>query len=199
MYDLQDLLIKMGAPEVREKGSITWHYFDQAKKQLAGVAEIRLEAGGDRLIAELKHIRENVEDDNGKIHPTYIDNFYMAAERTARPGQYRIVRLDFDGAAYDRPGPAVVGLGLGIFHARALDISVKMVEQTFNKQDIVETTITTTSASIKPKPQQLRKFLSQKEPATAANRAIQPRLIDTPPEPCVIIPFRPRAEVQPRS
>lgn len=213
IYDLQSLLSKMGAPEVREKGDISWHYFDAAKNRIAGAAEIRLEAGGERLIAELKHIRENVEDDNGKTHPVYIDNFFMAAERTARPGHYRVIRMAFDGDVYDKPKQNIVELGLGIFHARALDISLRMVEQTFNKQDILEPPVTSThvpakkpAAPVKPsaaastatsssllrqRAPQIKRFLNQKEPGQkgVGRPSAAPAAARKPAESCVIIPF----------
>lgn len=212
IYDLQSLLLKMGAPEVREKGDISWHYFDAAKNRIAGAAEIRLEAGGERLIAELKHIRENVEDDNGKTHPVYVDNFFMAAERTARPGHYRIIRMAFDGEVYDKPKQNIVELGLGIFHARALDISLRMVEQTFNKQDILEPpatninvpakkpaapvkpSTTTASSLLRQRAPQIKRFLNQKEsgqkePGQKAPVAPAPAVAKKQAESCVIIPF----------
>lgn len=210
IYDLQSLLLKMGAPEVREKGDISWHYFDAAKNRIAGAAEIRLEAGGERLIAELKHIRENVEDDNGKTHPVYVDSFFMAAERTARPGHYRIIRMAFDGEVYDKPKQNIVELGLGIFHARALDISLRMVEQTFNKQDILEPPATnanlppkkpaaapvkegktTTSSLLRQRAPQIKRFLNQKEPGqkTPGVDVPVPAVAQKSVESCVIIPF----------
>jgi len=138
MYALNDLLMKMGAPEARERGRIEWHYFDKQKNGLAGYAEIRLEAGGERLIAEMKHIKENYEDDTGKLHPVYTESFYLYAERTARAGYYRVNKISLDGDDYANPQKGVIELGLSVFHARALEISIRMVEQVFNKQDIVE-------------------------------------------------------------
>lgn len=138
IYTLHELLGKMGAPEVKEKRRIEWHYFDAEKTSIAGHAEIRLEAGGERLIAEINRTCEDFEDDHGKIHAVYDDRFFLAAERTARPDHYRITALIFDGIQYERPTKAVIELGLSIFHARALDTSMRMIEQTFNKQDITE-------------------------------------------------------------
>lgn len=137
MYRLEDLLAKMGAPEVRERQHIEWHYFDKTKKDLAGYADIRLEAGGERLVAELKRTRENYEDDHGNIHAQFVESFHLTAERAARPDHYRVTRIAFDGDAYETPGKAIIELGLSVFHARALDISIAMVEQTFNKDDIL--------------------------------------------------------------
>lgn len=137
MYRLEELLAKMGAPEVKERQHIEWHYFDKNKNDLAGYADIRLEAGGERLVAELKRTRENYEDDHGNMHAQFVETFHLIAERTARPGHYRIARIAFDGDVYEAPQKAIIELGLSVFHARALDISIRMVEQTFNKDDIL--------------------------------------------------------------
>lgn len=138
MYSLTDLLTKMGAPEVRERGHIAWHYFNKNQNDLAGSAQIRLEEGGTRLVAELTHIKENYEDDRGRTHAQYTESFYLRAERTTSRNQYKITRLSFDGEEYPQPTRAVIELGLSIFHARALDISILMVEQAFNKRDLLD-------------------------------------------------------------
>lgn len=172
MYALNDLLMKMGAPETRERGRIEWHYFDKKKNGLAGYAEIRLEAGGERLIAEMKHIKENYEDDTGKLHPVYTESFYLYAERTARAGYYRINKISLDGDDYSNPQKGVIELGLSVFHARALEISIRMVEQVFNKQDIVE-----------PMPDPTPVFKATFTP---------PKKPEPKQEWGVVIPFRPR-------
>lgn len=187
IYALNDLLQKMGAPEVREKGRIEWHYFDKIRNALGGFAEIRLEAGGERMIAEMKSIRENHTDDEGRLHPVYTESFYLYAERTARAGHYRINKIVLDGDEYNNPQKGVIELGLSVFHARALDISIRMVEQVFNKQDIVE-----------PASDPLANSLAALPPA------LLPRLRDMPAtEPAresfgVVIPFRPRSELRAR-
>lgn len=137
MYHIHDLLKKMGAPEAREKKRIEWHFFDRDSRALAGYAEIRLEAGGEFLVAELKRLHENYEDDNGQRHTRYEETFFMYAERTARADHYRITRMSFDGEDYGHPTKPIIELGLSVFHARALDISIRMVEQSFNKQDML--------------------------------------------------------------
>ena len=71
MYRLDDLLKKMGAPEVRERGRVEWHYFDKKTKELAGYAEIRMEAGGEFLVAEIKRLHDRFEDDHGVTHKNY--------------------------------------------------------------------------------------------------------------------------------
>lgn len=136
LYTLNDLLVKMGAPETKETGRIRWHYFDKARHEIGGFAEIELLEGGKFLIAELKHLRTDYEDDAGKVHAAYVETFYLHAEKTAL--HYRITKIAFDGEEYAQPSKAIIELGLSIFHARALDISILMVEQAFNKQDILE-------------------------------------------------------------
>jgi hypothetical protein len=138
IYHLNDLLKKMGAPDLRQRNRLEWYYFDKTRNGLAGFAEIRLEAGGEFLVAELKRYREDHVDDDGKRHDIFEENFFLYAERTARPEHYRITRLSFDGEDYGHPTKPIVELGLGVFHARALDISIRMVEQTFNKDDMLE-------------------------------------------------------------
>lgn len=177
IYSLNELLAKMGAPEVKEKGRIEWFYFDADKKDLAGAAEIRMEAGGERLIAELKHIRNDYQDDDGKHHDKYAESFYMYAERTARPGFYRVVSISFDGATYDKPKKPVIEMGLAAFHAKALNISVAMIEQSFTKADMLEPIIDPKS--------QFKKFMQQK---TAGIAAVRKEGFG------VVIPFRPRVK-----
>jgi hypothetical protein len=137
IYTLDELLMKLGAPEVAERKNMSWHYFVPRKEHLAGHASVRLEADGEYLVAEMHHVREDVMDDDGEIHVSKTESFYLYAERTARPGHYRINELAFDGDAYPKPSKSVAELALSIFHARALDISIRMVEQEFNKQDIM--------------------------------------------------------------
>lgn len=139
IYTLNDLLMKMGAPETKEKGEMRWHYFDRASNEVAGYAEIRLLDGGHRLIAEMKHLKRDYEDDAGQMHPLFEESFYLHAERTG--AQYKVTKVAFDGEEYAHPQKAIIELGLSIFHARALDISILMMEQAFNKQDILSPVI----------------------------------------------------------
>ncbi len=172
IYRLEELLIKMGAPEVREKKQVEWHYFDKSRNILAGSASIRLE--GEKLVAELRQMHENFEDDHGKHHASYTETFYLVAVQSKRPGYYRIEKIAFDGEDYEDPTKAVIELGLSVFHARALDISIRMVEQTFNKQDIVE-------------PAELAPALApRRKPAPVAELPRKESF-------GVVIPFRPRA------
>lgn len=166
IYNLTDLLARLGAPEVQEKGRMEWHSFDHARNCIAGFAEIRLEAGGEFLVAEMKRLRENYEDDDGQMHDLYEESFFMYAERAARPNHYRVTQIAFDGENYGHPTKPIIELGLGIFHARALDISIRMVEQSFNKMDMLyketdvpatspETALAPVAEQIAPKPRRL--------------------------------------------
>jgi hypothetical protein len=172
-YQLDDLLIRMGAPEAREKNHIEWHYFDQARSDLAGYAEVRIEAGGKFVIAEMKRTRDNYEDDHGNILDSFTETFSMRAERVAGD-HYKIVRLAFDGTTYENPEKNIVTLGLGLFHARALDTSILMVEQAFNKQDMFE-----------PRAEAEERF--RKAIFSAVDAAPRQNF-------GVVIPFRPRGE-----
>lgn len=184
MYSLHDLLLKMGAPEVREKGRMEWHYFDKKKNALAGFAEIRLEAGGERLTAELRHLRENYSDDDGRLHAEYTESFYMYAERTARPAHYRIIKISLDGDDYANPSKGIAELGLSVFHARALDISIRMMEQVFNKQDILDP-VSVPPAALPVLPSLPRFHGELRKESVAPQERFG-----------VVIPFRPRAAAQ---
>ena len=173
VYSLSDLLVKMGAPEVSEKGRVEWHYFDKKRNDIAGFAEIRLEAEGLRLIAELTHIRENYEDDEGRMHDLYVESFFLQANRVAG-NRYKVVKIGFDGDAYDGPQKSVIELGLSIFHSRALDINILMVQQMFNKQDILD--------AVPAEPSGLMKA------AIAARRRIEEERAPAQHQ-CIIIPF----------
>ncbi|MBI3441710.1 MAG: hypothetical protein HY052_07945 [Proteobacteria bacterium] len=135
MYALNDLLTKMGAPETKDKGHMRWHYFDKDNNEIAGFAEVTLLEGGKRLVAELQHLRHNYEDEMRQVHDQYSESFYMHAERTGM--HYKVTKIAFDGEEYAHPQKSVIELGLSLFHSRALDISILMVEQAFNKQDIL--------------------------------------------------------------
>lgn len=134
IYHLRDLLQKMGAPELRDRKRLEWYYFDKTRNTIAGYAEIRLEAGGEFVVAELKRYHEA----DGQNEERFEESFFLYAERTARPEHYRITRMTFDGQDYGHPTKPISELGLGVFHARALDISIRMIEQTFNKGDMLE-------------------------------------------------------------
>ncbi len=178
MYSLYDLLIKMGAPEVKEKKCIEWHYFDDAKKELAGFAEIKLDPKGHRLTAELKHLHKDFHDEDGNVYPTYTETFYLEAERIGGSDSYRVAKICFDDEEYLNPRKAVIELGLSLFHARALDISIRMVEQTFNKQDMFE---------LAPETETRRPVFTR--PMFVANPETQAPRKETFG---VVIPFRPR-------
>ena len=140
MYTLDELLSKMGAPETKEKGQIRWHYFDKKSDSVGGFAEVRILDGGDSLVAEMKHMRPRTDNDEGGSDSlVYTESLYLYARRTG--ARYSVTKVAFDGEEYPHPQRAIIELGLSIFHARALDISILMVEQAFNRQDIVRPVI----------------------------------------------------------
>lgn len=179
IYHLNELLTKMGAPEAREKPRLEWYYFSDAKdgagSEIAGYADIRFDMGGERLVAELKAPRSEDEIDASPDAATH-DRFHMVAERTARPFYFRITEMSFDGEAYTRPSKAIIELGLSLFHAKALDISIRMVEQSFNKEDMLE--------------------IKDEDPRKGLRNIPVRRRIEKPAETFgVVIPFRPRQVV----
>jgi len=175
IYHLHELLTKMGAPEVREKTRLQWHYCDAESGAVEGFADIRLEAGGERLVAELQALRSDTEQAQSPDSAAE-DRFYLLAERTARPNYFRVLHISFDGETYTRPSRGVVELGLSLFHAKALDISIRMVEQSFNKQDMLEDRSDMPPQSRLMIPVRLRE--SAAKPAESFG---------------VVIPFRPRS------
>ena len=145
LYTLDELLIKMGAPEIKEKGQIRWHYFEKMNDEVGGFAEIRLLDDGACLVAEMKQLRlidiEDLRDgeDPDAAEGAYAESLYLYARRTGT--HYEVTKVAFDGEEYPHPQKSVIELGLSIFHARALDISILMVEQAFNRQDIIRPVI----------------------------------------------------------
>ena len=174
MYALEDLLKKMGTPEALERTRVEWHYFDKAFSDLAGFAEVRIEGKGARVVAELRQVRENVADDHGIVHAQVEESFRLVASRMPG-GLYKIETLSFDGAEYANPPRNITELGLSVFHARALDISILMVEQMFNKHDITD-------------------VAAEPEEFVTGRRAIFARLDSVAQRASfgVVIPFRPR-------
>ncbi len=170
-YTLDELLMKMGAPEVQEKGVVSWHYFDKEGDGAGGFAEVRLADSGKFLIAEMTYLRQSDPEESViKWQHVCHENFYLCAEKVG--ARYRVVKISFDGAAYPHPTKAIIELGLSIFYARALDISILMMEQSFNKQDM------------------LCPAVAERSPA-----ALKPFQITEPPNKeawGIVIPFRPR-------
>jgi hypothetical protein len=140
VYALKELLVKMGIPEtdLMERRHVEWHYFDTARIDLAGFAEVRMEEAGSRLVAELRHTKQDYEDDHGTMHDHFEQTFHMVAERVGE-GVYEVKSMGFDGENHAAPARAICEMGLGLFHARMLDISIRMVERAFNKDDILDT------------------------------------------------------------
>ncbi len=213
IYHLRELLKKMGAPDLGDKRRLEWYYFDKARNQLAGFAEIRLEAGGEFLVAELKRYQDNHTDDNGVKHDRFEENFFLYAERTARADHYRVTRLSFDGEDYGHPTKPIIELGLGVFHARALDISIRMVEQTFNKGDMLQEVEHSPAAEAPKKPVVLAPAAPPPVPAPTTaigklkrkgglkKRTVNTESVQFPAKTIqqeaygVVVPFRPRAQV----
>ena len=97
--------------------------------------------------------------------------------------------FSLDGEDYSNPQKGVIELGLSVFHARALDISIRMVEQVFNRQDITEQPLSEPQAEPKPDPaRQFRAQFQQPQP--------QPPAPIRKEEWGVVIPFRPRKSLQ---
>lgn len=133
-YALTELLAKLGAPEVEETEHVRWTYFKKENTEIGGFAEIRLEDDGRRLVAELRHWKENIEDDDGVLHCALRESFYLHAIGLADHGRFRVTKIAFDGEDYTHPESGIVELGLSIFHSRALEISIKMTEEKFKKK-----------------------------------------------------------------
>lgn len=205
MYLLKDLLTKLGAPEVEERGRIEWHYFTGDRRETASFAEVRMEAAGERLVAELKQVRENAEDDDGNIQPQRTDRFFLYAERTARPEHYRVTRIVLDGIEHAKPSKAVCELGLSVFHARALDISIRMVEQAFNKQDMFDRAEASIAAHAWPerldgqRPESSGEKVARATAPEVRSYFLKRAAAKKPPEAesfGVVVPFRPRSELR---
>jgi hypothetical protein len=185
MYTLEELLTKMGAPEAKEKGQMRWHYFDRASgeskngseaaQEMGGYAEVRLLDGGEALVAEMKQMRNVAVDDGAQgSEKLYSESLYLYARRSGN--RYTVTKIAFDGEEYPNPRKSIIELGLSIFHARALDISILMVEQAFNRQDIV-------IPATEPAP--LAKFASMVMPP---QKEVKKEAWG------VVVPFRPRAK-----
>lgn len=168
LYGLEDLLTKMGTPSVAETNGVEWHYF---RSDVYGLAEVRLEAGGARLVAELRHVREarTEEGEKPRADGLFVESCSLRAER-AEGGRYVVTRVAFDGLEYKSPDAAVTELALSVFHARALDISIRMAEQSINKSDICD---------VLPEQMPGRVLFARATPSTASRFG-------------VVVPFRPR-------
>ena len=183
MYTLDELLMKMGAPEARERGQMRWHYFDKTSEEVGGYAEVRLLDGGEGLVAEMKQLRpayaaDDIKKDDvtkDEEHP-YSESLYLYARRTGT--RYAVTKIAFDGEEYPHPRKSIIELGLSIFHARALDISILMVEQAFNRQDIVIPT-------------------AEPAPMPSFSAMVMPPRKEFKKEAWgVVVPFRPRVKAQ---
>lgn len=156
MYTLDELLKKMGAPEAKERGQIRWHYFDQHNDEIGGFAEVRLLDGGATLVAEVRRLRDGMQDELLGVAEDglYNETLYLHARRSG--SRYDVTKIAFDGEEYSRPQKSVIELGLSLFHARALDISILMVEQAFNKQDIMQPSAAAEHANFRGVPSRVK-------------------------------------------
>jgi len=113
-------------------------------------------------------------------------------------GTYKISRIAFDGEEYKNPQRSIIELGLSIFHARVLSISIRMVEQAFNKEDIL------TPATDAHQP--LFKDVPVRKRPASGRQAAKPAFVAPAPQNGkageawgVVIPFRPRDQVRARA
>lgn len=133
-YSLTELLAKLGAPEVEETEHVRWSYFKTKNTEIAGFAEIRLEDDGQRLVAELRHWKQDTTGNHDPDTDRAWESFYLHAVRPTPDGRFTVTRLSFDDEDYTYPAKAIVELGASVFHARALEISIQMMEQAFRQQ-----------------------------------------------------------------
>ncbi|MDE2337165.1 MAG: hypothetical protein KGL10_07625 [Alphaproteobacteria bacterium] len=176
MYTLDELLMKMGTPETRERGQIRWHYFDRHDAAAGGFAEVRLLDGGATLVAELRQWRSCAIE--GDPAGDDVESLYLHARRDG--SRYAVTKIAFDGEEYPHPQKSVIELGLSIFHARALDISILMVEQAFNRDDIVH-------QPLPALPDNARVSRAPRVPAQ------EPGMRKAEAQWGVVVPFRPRS------
>lgn len=130
-YDLKELLHKMGVPDVAETGSVKWHYMDTRDQDVGGFADVRLDNSGRGLTVELRHWKKDFENDEGEIQSRHTESFLLTARRLGDSDLFRITGISFDGTEYNADDAAMIELGCGIFHARAVEINTLMVEQRF--------------------------------------------------------------------
>lgn len=130
---LEDLLVKLGVPEVLESGTQRWHYTDEKDPDVGGFAEVRLEAKGKQLVAELKHWRKNMLTEDGVCEPM-LQTAHLRATRVGDTDRFSVTEAGFDGSVY-RPCPRpMLELTCAIFHARAIDINTRMVNAAFRAE-----------------------------------------------------------------
>lgn len=134
VYRLQELLTRLGAPDTLEKDHVEWHYFDAQGFDLAGCAEVRMEASGGRLVAEIRHSHQEREDDQGLFDAQFTQAFYMSAVLIGRD-MYTITKIRLNGREYLHPSRAVVDKGFDIFHARASTFNATQVDQSSKTDD----------------------------------------------------------------
>lgn len=132
-YILQDLLKKIGSPEVQVKKESRWYYTDDTDSEYGGFADIKLQQDNMVLTVDLYHRKNKYEDDIGTIHSEKVESFSMQAERSLKDGLFYITSLAFDGEVYDPKDEAMFELGCSVFYSRAVEISTAMMRQEFRK------------------------------------------------------------------
>jgi hypothetical protein len=102
-----------------------------------------------------------------------------------------VTRIAFDGENYGHPTKPIIELGLSVFHARALDISIRMMEQSFNKMDMLsaDDAPAKNPLSAKAKGQTLAQGFAAVEKA-ARSEGVTAESFG------VVVPFRSRAQLQ---
>lgn len=129
---LEDLLLKLGVPEVEDTGRQRFHYTDKDDAEVGGFADVRMEGQGQYLTADLKHWRKGVMEDEGHVVPSLIQSVHVRATRLGQSDLFDVTEVGFDGTTY-RPCPRpMIELACAIFHARALDISMRQANHMFN-------------------------------------------------------------------
>lgn len=181
MYTLDELLVKMGAPETKEKGQMRWHYFDGAQNEVGGFAEVRLLDNENTLVAEMKQLRHR--DDETADERFYTESLFLHARRAG--SRYEVTKIAFDGEEYSLPQKSIIELGLSIFHARALDISILMIEQAFNRDDILQPVVDET-------PQYKNVPVRRKKPVEEQRIPMHDPANGQTGNWGVVVPFRPR-------
>ncbi len=133
-YDINGLLHKMGIGECAADKPLHWHYIDSNDTDVSGSAHARFEEDGRRFIAEIQHIRKNVENDDGEMQDICLDTVEIRGRRLGDTDLFRITKVSFDGTEFDPADSGMIELCCSIFYARALDISEIMTKQRFDSK-----------------------------------------------------------------
>ena len=132
-YTLQDLLKKIGSPEVKARKETRWYYTDQEDSEYGGFADIKLHDNDTILTIDLYHRKNKEKDGIGIVHNEKIESFAMQAEKSTKDGLFHITSLAFDGEIYNPKDEAMVELACSVFYSRAIEISTSMMRKEFIK------------------------------------------------------------------